>query len=358
MEFINNLAENPQNTNTATTPDPNTVINSAIKSGAVTGGNELVAKIDPGKTLANDNLSLGSSDIVSKVIENEKQIFNNTVNNSNLYKSTTILTGPGVNGTIFMTEDERVMAEYAAKKKAALAAQNVLNTVVNNQNTNIQNTQNTSTNQLLTGVATGNTTVEPLTASQTTINQAPTETRIETNQTNINSTQTAPSSEKIMEYLVSSNTVEPIQNAGTVTNNETNLSNNQTTVNNQPGSRVESKELVSKNEITKITKPVNPVVVSVEQMNREVTTKLEGVGQNIKNSMTNMAGNSTVNNSSNTSIDQSSNVTTMGSEGQNKPIENKETNPEALISGGELSEFYLSSIYELLSTGIKVKISY
>lgn len=125
-----------------------------------------------------------------------------------------------------------------------------------------------------------------------------------------------------------------------------------------PVSRIESKELVTNSEITKITKPANPVVESVNIMNREVGSKLEGVSQNISKSITSMTGGQTVNNSSSNSIDQSSNITNLPGETAAPKKEGESSNQPQIQTVSDLNEFYLSSIYEMLATGIKVKMSY
>jgi hypothetical protein len=200
-------------------------------------------------------------------------------------------------------------------------------------------------------------------------------TTIESNTSNLSNITTAESdiSAAVMDYLKLANsitpeTTQPSSPANQIVEGFT-ATNNQTTINNQdlrnmsrtqisPTSRVESNEIVSNSEYMKITKPANPVVESVNLMNKEVGSKIEGVGQNIRTSLNNVSSGQTVNTSSASTFDQSSTYNTMNPEtGQLKPNETPGANPQ-IMAGGELSEFYLSSIYEMIASGIKVKISY
>jgi hypothetical protein len=148
----------------------------------------------------------------------------------------------------------------------------------------------------------------------------------------------------------------------TTTNNEAILTTQQLRElagkQNQPTSRIESKEIVSNSEYTKITKPANPVVDSVNMMNKEVGSKIEGVSQNIKTTMSNVNGGQTVNTSNASTVDQSSTYNTINPE-TGLPMQVPTPGPnQQIMAGGELIEFYLSSIYEILAAGIKVKMSY
>ena len=200
-------------------------------------------------------------------------------------------------------------------------------------------------------------------------------TRIESNTSNLSTTTAGESdiSTAIIDYLKLANSI--TAESGQIPSPASQIvegftaTNNQTTVNNEdlrnmsntqisPVSRVESKEIVSNSEYTKITKPVNPVVESVNLMKKEVGSKIEGVGQNISSSLNTVSGGQTVNNSNASTFDQSSTYNTMNPEaGPLKPAETTGANPQ-VMAGGELSEFYLASLYEMIAAGIKVKISY
>jgi hypothetical protein len=257
------------------------------------------------------------------------------------------------------------------EERALRQAQELTQSIVNNSNA-ITNTTNmlkqVSSNQS-EQVNNQTTTIESNTSNLSNITTA------ESNTRNLSNITTAESdiSTAVMDYLKLANSITPENSQASSPANQIlegfTATSNQTNINNQdlrdmsrtqisPTSRVESKEIVSNSEYTKITKPTNPVVESVNLMNKEVGSKIEGVGQNIKTSLNNVSGGQTVNNSSASTFDQSSTYNTMNSEtGQLKPNETPGVNQQ-VMAGGELSEFYLSSIYEMIASGIKVKISY
>ena len=123
------------------------------------------------------------------------------------------------------------------------------------------------------------------------------------------------------------------------------------------GSRVETNQIVSKNEINKITKPVNPVAVSVDNMNQTVSRNLEGVREEVKNSFSNISTSGTTNNSTTNQFDQSQ-ITTNTTQNQMVGETEGKKDQQVIPVGQGLNDFYLASIYEMLATGIKVKITY
>ena len=137
----------------------------------------------------------------------------------------------------------------------------------------------------------------------------------------------------------------------------TNTDVSNTNVSKTEGSRIESNQIVSKNEINKITKPVNPVVVSVDNMNQTVSRNLEGVREEVKNSISNINTSGTTNNSTTNQFDQSQ-VTTNKTENQVVGETEGKKDQQVIPVGQGLNDFYLASIYEMLATGIKVKITY
>ena len=137
----------------------------------------------------------------------------------------------------------------------------------------------------------------------------------------------------------------------------TNTDVSNTNLSKTDGSRVESNQIVSKNEISKITKPVNPVVTSVDNMSQTVSRNLEGVREEVKNSISNINTSGTTNNSTTNQFDQSQ-VTTNKTENQVVGETEGKKDQQVIPVGQGLNDFYLASIYEMLATGIKVKITY
>lgn len=232
------------------------------------------------------------------------------------------------------------------------------NTTTNNQSTNVSPTQSVTTF---------------LTSQQPIVMDRELEiSRVENNNSVLNSsqfnttqnTQLTPaqlSDPIFMSNYVSQNSSETnqINKSEQMVNNisATNTDVNNTNLSKTDGSRVESNQIVSKSEINKITKPVNPVVTSVDNMNQTVSRNLEGVREEVKNSISNINTSGTTNNSTTNQYDQSQ-VTTNKTENQMVGELGGKPEQQVIPVGQGLNDFYLASIYEMLATGIKVKISY
>lgn len=136
-----------------------------------------------------------------------------------------------------------------------------------------------------------------------------------------------------------------------------NTVNNQLTKNVQ-GSRVDNSQMISKSQYNQIVKPENPVVKKVDEMNQDVTRGLVNVSETVKTSVNSIQTNSpSTTNSSSTQYDQSTNINQMGGDPIKVQDTEKKDQSEGQMQGEGLNEFYLSSIYDILASGIKVKIT-
>ena len=122
-------------------------------------------------------------------------------------------------------------------------------------------------------------------------------------------------------------------------------------------SRVESSELISQASTNQIIRPENPVVQSVDLMASQMSTSIQNLGTDLSKTVSTIKSGDQINTSSVTQVDQSS-IYSM-----NKP----ETPMTESIARAEdqavksynnrMNDATLNAIYELLASGIKVKIS-
>jgi hypothetical protein len=122
--------------------------------------------------------------------------------------------------------------------------------------------------------------------------------------------------------------------------------------------RVETNELISLDTVNQIIKPANPVVSSVEMMSSQVANSIQNLGADLSSTVSNLKSGDQVNSSNVTQVDQSSiyNMQTGQPTAQMNPSLITETRPETPTNN--LNHVMLSAIYELLASGIKVKIVY
>lgn len=123
-------------------------------------------------------------------------------------------------------------------------------------------------------------------------------------------------------------------------------------------SRVESNQLISQTETNQLIRPANPVVSSIEVLSKEFNRGIQDMSTNISSNMSNLKSGDSVTNTEYTTIDQSSMLMQgRGEEPTMLPQESNQDKPVQQAVNG-LSEMYLAAIYELLASGIKVKISH
>jgi peptidoglycan hydrolase-like protein with peptidoglycan-binding domain len=297
-------------------------------------------------------------------------------------ENTTVLTNPGGNLEFMDLDSFEMELEEIRKVRARLATeaasvqppnQQTFNNTTVNESTTVNDTQTVLPTESITtflakepnidsGPETGTIESNMMNLSQNSsiLNQInPTE------NSSVNSSQTISNTEKFLNSAMvneSNSQLNTILNNLTATNtnqSEQNELNSQVTSSvNSPMSRVENSQLVTKAEYNQITKPVNPVVSSLDEMNRNVSFKLDGVSENIKTSVSNISSGGQVDNTSMTQIDQSSSVTNQVSELAKITESAKMAEGQPVSMGDDLRDFYLSSIYEMLASGIKVKITY
>jgi len=122
-------------------------------------------------------------------------------------------------------------------------------------------------------------------------------------------------------------------------------------------SRVESSELISQASTNQIIRPENPVVQSVDLMASQMSTSIQNLGTDLNKTVSTIKNGDQINTSNVTQVDQSS-IYSM-----NKP----ETSMTESVAKAEdqavknysnhMNDVMLNAIYELLASGIKVKIS-
>lgn len=163
-----------------------------------------------------------------------------------------------------------------------------------------------------------------------------------------------------------------VQNEQTTVNETNSTENNSSTVDNaftsqvsnltDGSSRVENNSLISQSQINKLVKPQNPVVSSIENLSQEFTRNMTEMNSSLTSSLNNQTSNTTVNDSTVNQFDQSSTINKISEErarlenSSEKPEDKKDT--DDLYAALNQNSMYLASIYELLQSGIKVKISY
>lgn len=125
----------------------------------------------------------------------------------------------------------------------------------------------------------------------------------------------------------------------------------------EPISRVESSELINTNTATQIIKPANPVVTSVEMMGSQVTKSIQNLSTDLSSTVSNIKAGDQVSSSSVTNVDQSSIYNVKPGE-QAAPGQIKTEEAPAQQPAPNMNNVMLASIYELLASGIKVKITY
>lgn len=147
-------------------------------------------------------------------------------------------------------------------------------------------------------------------------------------------------------------------------NTESNVENAFTQINTSSDTvgRVENTTMFSPAQVNKLIRPENPVVSSIETMSQQFNQNLSEMNSALTTNMNNMKTGDSISTSTVNSFDQSSTINQLGSNDPVKTVEEQKTAAEQdsvkIFQALNQNAMYLSSIYELLAAGIKVKISY
>jgi hypothetical protein len=125
----------------------------------------------------------------------------------------------------------------------------------------------------------------------------------------------------------------------------------------EPISRVETNEIINNETAMQIIKPANPVVTSVEMMGSQVSKSIQNLSTDLSSTVSNMKSGDQVSSSSVTNVDQSS-IYNMKPGEQPSPAQPTQEATPTPETNANLNNVMLSAIYELLASGIKVKITY